>query len=63
MKINYFRPAYAERLTAKAKLNHRGKTLAVGIAEIIAPNGKVVAAGSTTYMILSPQAASKRENE
>jgi uncharacterized protein (TIGR00369 family) len=28
MKINYFRPAYAERLTAEAKLNHRGKTLA-----------------------------------
>jgi uncharacterized protein (TIGR00369 family) len=63
MKINHFRPAYAERLTAKAKLNHRGKTLAVGTAEIIDPNGKVVAAGSATYMILSPEAASKRESE
>ncbi|WP_061579831.1 PaaI family thioesterase [Saccharococcus caldoxylosilyticus] len=59
MKINYFRPAYAERLTAKAKLNHRGKTLAVGTAEIIDPNGKAVAAGSATYMILSLIARSK----
>ncbi|WP_254698706.1 hypothetical protein [Parageobacillus sp. VR-IP] len=55
MKMNCFRPAYAKRLIAKATLNHRGN--AVGTAEMIDPNRKAVAAGSATYMILSPEAS------
>ncbi|WP_244380065.1 PaaI family thioesterase [Saccharococcus caldoxylosilyticus] len=61
MKMNCFRPAYAKRLIAKAKLNHRGKTLAVGTAEMIDPNRKAVAAGSATYMILSPEASNREK--
>jgi uncharacterized protein (TIGR00369 family) len=52
MKINYVRPAKGDYLIAKAKLSHRGKTLAVGQAEIFDPDGNLVAMGTATYMIL-----------
>lgn len=53
LKINYLRPAKGSYLLAKAKLSHRGRTLAVGQAEIVNPDGKLVAMGTATYMILS----------
>ena len=53
LKINYFRPAKGDYLIAKAKLIQRGKTIAVGQAEIIDSDERVVAMGTATYMILS----------
>jgi uncharacterized protein (TIGR00369 family) len=52
LKINYLRPATGEYLIAKSKLCHRGRTLAVGQAEIYDSNGDLVALGAATFMIL-----------
>jgi uncharacterized protein (TIGR00369 family) len=52
LKINYIRPAKGEYLIAKAKLVHRGGTLAVAQAEIFDSNEKLVAVGTATYIIL-----------
>lgn len=53
LKVNYIYPAKGDHLVAKAKLSHRGRTLAVGQAEIVNSDGKLVAMGTATYMILS----------
>jgi uncharacterized protein (TIGR00369 family) len=52
MKVNYIRPAKGDYLLAKSTLTHRGKTLAVGQAEIFDSQGTLVAIGAATYMIL-----------
>jgi uncharacterized protein (TIGR00369 family) len=53
MKINYIRPAIGEKLIGKGKVINKGKTLAVGEAQILNDDGKVVASGTATYMIFS----------
>lgn len=53
LKVNYYRPAKGDYLIAKAKMSHRGRTLAVGQAEVFNSEGKIVAMGTATYMILS----------
>ena len=60
LKINFLRPVFDEKLTAKAKVTHRGRT--VGMVEFDVTNeaGKVVARGSSTCTVLSGEAARGR---
>ncbi|WP_066152039.1 PaaI family thioesterase [Halalkalibacter krulwichiae] len=53
LKINYIRPAKGDYLLAKGKLSHRGKKVQVGTAEIFNSEGKMVAMGSATFMVIS----------
>jgi len=52
LKINYLHPGKGEYLIARGRMHHRGRTLAVGIAEIENPEGKKVAMGTATFMML-----------
>ena len=55
LKMNFIRPVIEGELTAEAKVVHRGRTIA--LAECIVKNeeGKEVARGTATQMVLSPQ--------
>ncbi|MEW6547181.1 MAG: PaaI family thioesterase [Bacillota bacterium] len=50
MKINYLAPVTGGRLVAEGRLLHRGRTLAVGMAEIRDGEGTLVAVGTATYL-------------
>lgn len=60
LKINFLRPVFDEKLTAKARVTHRGK--AVGFVECDLSNeaGKLVARASSTCTVLSGEAAKGR---
>lgn len=60
LKVNFLRPVFDEKLTVKAKVTHRGKT--VGMVEFDVTNeaGKTVARGSSTCTVLSGAAAKGR---
>jgi uncharacterized protein (TIGR00369 family) len=53
MKINYLRPAKGSYLLAKGQIVQRGKNLAVGSAEILNDEGKLVAMGTGTFMVFN----------
>ena len=52
LKMNFLRPVFAGRITAEAKVLHRGKTIAM--AEVVVKNeeGKAVARGTATQIVL-----------
>ncbi len=53
LKINYLAPApRGTVLTATGEIIHRGRTTAVGQAQVHASDGKLVAVGLVTYAIL-----------
>ena len=52
LKTNYIRPGIGKLLVAKGTVAHRGATLAVGKSEIFDENGKLIAMGSATFMIM-----------
>lgn len=54
LKINYVRPVFPDdgELVARARIVHRGRTIAVGTCEILNPAGKTVAMASGSVLIL-----------
>ena len=60
LKINFLRPVFDEKLTAKAKVTHRGRTVGMVEFDVISEAGKVVARGSSTCTVLSGEAARGR---
>lgn len=52
VKIHFLRPAVGSTLTAKSFLSHRGKTMAVGTAEVFDDRDRLVAMGTGTFIIL-----------
>jgi acyl-CoA thioesterase len=54
MKINYLRPAKGE-LVARGKIIQQGKKIIVGQAEAFDQNGKMVAYGIATFMVMPPE--------
>jgi acyl-CoA thioesterase len=55
LKVNYLRPAQGTYLLAKTSLYHRGNTTAVGKTEVYDDQGKLVAVGMGTFMLLKPE--------
>lgn len=55
LKLNFIAQAKPGLLRARGKIIHRGKRIAVGDAEVKDANGKLVAKGLVTYMILGTQ--------
>jgi len=53
LKLNYIRPASGTKLIGRGKVINKGKTIAVGEAQVIDDQGKVVAAGMATFMIFA----------
>lgn len=51
LKINYFVPIRQGKLTAKAKIIHKGSVTAVGDAEVFNEDGKLTAKAIATYHI------------
>jgi uncharacterized protein (TIGR00369 family) len=60
LKINFLRPVYDEKLTAKAKVAHRGKTVGLVECDILNEGGKLVARASSTCSVLRGDAAKGR---
>ena len=50
MKVNYLAPVTGGKLVAEGRLVHRGRTLAVGTAEVRDAEGTLVAVGTATYL-------------
>lgn len=52
MKVNYIRPAKGAFLLGKGSISHRGGTLVVGQSEIFDDEGRLVAMGTGTFIII-----------
>ena len=52
LKLNYLRPVQEGRIRTRARLLKLGKTLAVGTAEVRDQQGRLLASGMATYMLL-----------
>ena len=51
MNVNYFRPAMKGTIRAEGNVLNKGKTLAVGSANIFSEDGKLLATGRATYVV------------
>ncbi|HSL92757.1 MAG TPA: PaaI family thioesterase [Candidatus Limnocylindrales bacterium] len=60
LKINFLRPVFDEKLTARAKVAHRGKTVGMVGCDITNEEGKLVARASSTCSVLRGDAAQGR---
>jgi uncharacterized protein (TIGR00369 family) len=58
LKMNFLRPVYQGEITCEAKVLHRGRTIALAEAAVKNSEGKEVARGIATQMIL--HASNKR---
>jgi uncharacterized protein (TIGR00369 family) len=52
LKMNFLRPVFKGRITAEARVLHRGKTIAMAQSVIKNEEGKEVARGTATQIIL-----------
>jgi len=52
LKMNFLRPVFEGKITAEARVLHRGKTIALAESVVKNAEGKEVARGSATQMIL-----------
>lgn len=59
-RINFFRPVWKERITARARLVNAGKSVSYYECEITRADGKLVAHATSTVMTLRGDAASGR---
>lgn len=50
LKLNYLAPVSQGRLTAEARLFHRGRTIAAGEVDVRNDHGQLIAKGIATYM-------------
>lgn len=61
LKINYLRPAYPDPagrdMVAHGRVVHRGRSLRVADAEVLNPDGKLIAVARGTSMLLPGQPA------
>jgi uncharacterized protein (TIGR00369 family) len=53
LKMNFLRPVYEDELTAEARVLHRGKKVALVESVVRNREGKDVARGTATQMVLS----------
>ena len=60
LKINFVQPVFDEKLTAKAKVAHRGKTVGLVECDVLNEQGKLVARASSTCSVLHGDAAKGR---
>ena len=60
LKVNYLRPVFPDgkEITARAKVQHRGRTLAIASAELTNAEGKPVALATGSSMLLPGRPAS-----
>jgi uncharacterized protein (TIGR00369 family) len=56
LKMNFLRPVLKGEMTAKAKVVHRGRRIAL-VESVVTSGGKPVARGVATQMILGPRRA------
>lgn len=52
LKVNYLRPVTDGKVHARSRIQKMGKTLAFASVEVKDAHGRLVATGSTTYMVL-----------
>ena len=52
MKVNYLRPVRQGVLTARARLIKEGRTLVVGEVNVFDQEGRHIAVGLLTYMLI-----------
>jgi len=57
LKINFLRPVFEEKLTASARVVHRGKTVGLVECDVVSAEGKPVARVSSTCSVLRGEAA------
>jgi uncharacterized protein (TIGR00369 family) len=55
LKMNFLRPVFEGKITAQAKVLHRGKTIAMAECVVKNDHGKDVARGTATQIILGPE--------
>jgi uncharacterized protein (TIGR00369 family) len=60
LKINFLRPVFDEKLSARAKVTHRGKTVGLVECDVTNGDGKLVARASSTCSVLRGDAAKGR---
>ena len=60
LKINFLRPVFDEKLTARAKVEHRGKSVGFVECDVFNEAGKLVARASSTCSVLRGDAAKGR---
>jgi uncharacterized protein (TIGR00369 family) len=52
LKMNFLRPVFEDKITAEARVIHRGKTIAMAECVIQNSDGKDVARGTATQIVL-----------
>lgn len=55
LKVNYFRPVWGKKVTARAKLIRVGKQICVGSVDIHDDENKHAGVALVTYMVLGPR--------
>lgn len=60
LKINFLRPVFDEKLTASAKVTHRGRSVGMVECDVSNEGGKLVARASSTCTVLRGEAAKGR---
>ncbi|MCL4462581.1 MAG: PaaI family thioesterase [Firmicutes bacterium] len=53
LKVNYLEPVRAGKIYAESKIVKRGKRIIVGTTEVTDQDGRLVAIGTVTYMVLN----------
>lgn len=52
IKMNFLRPVFAGKLRCVARVDQRGKTIAYAVADVFTSEGKVVAKGVSTNLVI-----------
>lgn len=60
LKINFLRPVFEGKLTANARVAHRGRTVGMVECDVVNAKGKTVARASSTCSVLRGEAAKGR---
>jgi len=60
LKINFLRPVVEGKLTANARVAHRGRTVGMVECDVVNAEGKTVARASSTCSVLRGEAATGR---
>ncbi|HBX42490.1 MAG TPA: PaaI family thioesterase, partial [Deltaproteobacteria bacterium] len=60
LKINFLRPVVEGRLTASARVAHRGRTIGMVECDVVNSEGKPVARAASTCQVLRGEAARGR---
>jgi uncharacterized protein (TIGR00369 family) len=60
LKINFLRPVFEEKLSASARVIHRGKTVGFVECDVLSEEGKLVARATSTCTVLRGEASRGR---